>query len=55
MEKWQSGKEGGRGRIELFHVKESLDRKRCVGGGGGRRKQRVFGGGKNWARGEGGL
>ena len=35
MEKWQSWKEGGRGRTELISVKESLDRKRCVWGGGG--------------------
>lgn len=36
MEKWQGRKEGGRGRRELISVKESLDRKRCVGGGGRR-------------------
>lgn len=34
MEKWQSWKEGGRGRTESIYVKESLDQKRCVGGGG---------------------
>lgn len=35
MEKWQSWKEGGRGRTELIYVQEGLEQKRCVDGGDG--------------------
>lgn len=51
MEKWQSWKEGGRGRTELISVKESLDRKRCVwGGGGGEENAECVWRGKNWGQ-----
>lgn len=52
MEKWQSWREGGRGSTELIYIKESLDQKRCTGGGGGRRMQRAFGRGKILAGGK---